>query len=343
MRLAFLMTGLLWAQITIEDADLPSPGRNYEVGSTRPTNSFNFDATGTNFTWNFSMLRADTHLVSEWKGVGSVPQYSFSCGNWQFWQSILLKVADSVPNSPLSIRNVYAFLSKTNTHLRVEGVGLTVNNVPLTFCYQDPDETYVLPLNYGDRDSTTFHLRAQLSTPQGTVTLAQRGYRIHQVDGYGSIQIPLGTYNCLRLKRKNYQRDTVYFNGLPVQRRDTTYYELEWLAKNQGVPLLRVSGNYVSNNFVPAQIIFRDSIQASALPMSESHVAVGPNPTNGILRLPKGEGRYILYDLTGRLFQEGPWPSDGHLRLPEHLPNGIYFLRLQGPRTESYHRLILQR
>jgi hypothetical protein len=99
MRYLLGFLAILWAQITIQSADLPSPNSAYPVGQARPNPSIDFATTGANHTWNFSTLQADTHFTSEWKGIGSVPQYSFSCGNWQFWQSLLLKIADSPPRS----------------------------------------------------------------------------------------------------------------------------------------------------------------------------------------------------------------------------------------------------
>ncbi len=345
MRHALCLIATLWAQITIQSSDLPAPNSSYPVGQAHPAPGVDFGATGTNYTWDFSTLRADTHFTAEWKGIGSVPQYVFSCGNWQFWQSLLLKVADSIPNPLFTLRDVYAFLSKTNNHLRVEGVGVTVNGLPLTFCYSDPDEIYVLPLDYGDRDSTTFRLRIEFQPPNqpGTITIVQRGYRIHEVDGYGQVQIPNGTYPCLRLQRKVYQRDSIFFNGFSLPPRDTTYYELEWLGQGKGIPLVRVSGNWVGGTFVPLSVIFQDSTGASSLTASERDIALRPNPTSGVLHLPGAGERYAVYDLTGRLWQEGAWPAEGRLVLTPGLPNGVYFLRLRRAGGETYHRFILAR
>lgn len=344
MHYALCLIATFWAQITIQSSDLPSPGSNYPVGQAQPAPGIDFSATGTNYTWNFSTLRADTHFVAEWKSIGSVPQYSFSCGNWQVWQSILLKVADSIPNPLFTLRDVYAFLSKTNNHLRIEGIGATVNGLPLTFCYSDPDEIYVLPLNYGDRDSTTFRLRMQFQAPNsGTVTIVQRGYRIHEVDGYGQVQIPLGSYESLRLKRKVYQRDSVFFNGLSLPPRDTTYYELEWLGQGKGIPLVRVSGNWAGGTFAPILVIFQDSTGSSSFTPLEKDRSLRPNPTSGVLHLPGMGERYAVYDLTGKVWQEGAWPVEGRLVLAPNLPNGVYFLRLRRAEGETYHRFILAR
>ncbi len=346
-----LIVGLLWAQVTITESDLPAPGSFYSLGQARPTPSTDYTLTGAGYTWDFSGLRADTHLISEFKRISDVPQYSFSCGNWQFWQSILLKIADSVVNPAFTIRDLYGFLSKTSNWFRVEGVGATVNGLPLTFCYNDPDEIYVLSVDYGDRDSTTFYLRIDFQSPggggfpAGTITFAQRGYRIHEVDGYGTVQIPFGTFSCLRLKRKVFQRDTVYFNGMPIQRRDTTYWELEWLAPGQGVPLLQVTGGYVGGSFVAASVRFRDTTAASSLgaEVSPGGPVIGPNPTNGVLQVSTIGASYQLYDIAGRLVQQGVIPSDGRLLLSGSLQNGVYFLRLRQQGREWYRRITLYR
>ncbi len=345
MRWVVTFLAFLWGQITIQSSDLPSPGSTYSFGQARPNPALDYAATGAGFTWDFSGLRADTHLLSDWKSISSVPQYAFSCGNWQAWQSLLLKIADSIPTPIGTLKNVYAFLSKTTNHLRIEGLGATFNGLPLTFCYSDPDEIYVLPLTYGDRDSTTFRLRIEFQVPNQPVTVAivQRGYRIHEVDGYGQVQIPLGTYDCLRLKRKIYQRDSVFLNGFPFQSRDTTYYELEWLGQGKGIPLVRATGNYTMGQFVAASVSFQDSMAASSLREGGRSWVVGPNPTTDVLYLPREGVSYAVYDLTGRLWQEGPWPAEGRLVLSPAMPAGVYFLRLRRGGRESFHRFILAR
>lgn len=351
MRLGLVLVSFLWAQVTITSDDLPAPGNRYTVGQSRPDFSADYTLTGASYVWDFSNLRADTHMVVDFKRISDIPQYSFSCGNWQFWQSILLKVADSIPNPAFTLRDVYAFLSKTSSSFRLEGIGVTVNGLPLTYCYSDPDEVYVLPMSYGDRDSTTFYLRIEFQNPggggipAGNVTFVQKGYRIHEVDGYGTLQIPFGTFNCLRLKRKVFQRDSVYFNGFPVRSRDTTYWELEWLAPGQGVPLLQVAGDYVMGNFVASSVRFRDTVSASSLSgdLGIAEPIIGPNPTSGVLQVALLGASYEVYDLFGRLVQQGVVAPDGRLVLPMGLQNGVYFLRLRWGGREWYRRFTLYR
>jgi hypothetical protein len=61
------------------------------------------------------------------------------------------------------------------------------------------------------------------------------------------------------------------------------------------------------------------------------------------LYLPREGVSYAVYDLTGRLWQEGPWPAEGRLVLSPAMPAGVYFLRLRREGRDSFHRFILAR
>lgn len=342
MRIAFLaIFGLAWAQIQIQASDLPSPGANYTVSQSRPRpGGPDFAATGAGYTWDFSQLVADTQFTVEWKSPLQVPQYTLSCGNASL-QALFLKVADSFPSQGgISIRDIYAFLRKGSSQMSVTGVGATVNGFPITECYRDPDELYMLPMTYGRTDSTTFWLRLNFTAPFGNVTWAQRGYRLHNVDGHGTVTTPYGTFPCLRLRRYVHQRDTIYFGGIAFQQTDTSYIELEWLGAGQGIPLLRVQGQQVGSSFVPAAIQFRDTIRSSNLLSAEGPLQISPNPAREVLYLSKPGGRYEIYSLIGKRVAEGEVPVDRQIRLPADLPEGVYFLHLRREGSESWHRFV---
>lgn len=343
-RMLWLFLPLVWAQIQIQSGDLPTAGTDYTLSQSRPRPGLDFLATGANYTWDFSSLSADTQLVVQWKSPIQVPQYILSCGNASL-QALLLKLADSLPSGGgITIRDLYAFLRKGSSKMTVEGVGASVNGVPITQCYQDPDEIYVLPLNYGNRDSTTFWLRLTFQAPNGgTVTFAQRGYRIHQVDGYGQVTTPYGQFSCLRLRRDVHRKDTVYYQGFPVQWRDTSYTELEWLGTGQGVPLLRVEGSFILGNFTPTIIQYKDNTRSSFLSLASGTVRVGPNPARGMLYIEPARGHFVVRSLIGEVLLEGEVPPDGKLQLPPTLPEGVYFLRLSQDQRVSWHRFVLIR
>lgn len=345
-RIFLLGLGLVaWAQIQVTSSDLPSPGAAYTVSQSRPQPGLDFLATGAGHTWDFAQLPSDTQFTIEWKSPAQVPQYVLSCGNLSS-QALFLKVADSIPAPGVSIRDIYAFLRKSSQQMAVHGVGASVNGIPITECYRDPDEIYMLPLQYGRQDSTTFWLRISFPLPNaGNATLSQRGYRLHKVDGYGQLTTPYGTFQVLRLWRKVYQRDTIFFNGIPIQRRDTSFIELEWLAQGQGIPLLRVQGNTRATGtgtiFVPVLIQFKYEPRSTALSIGGDKLVISPNPSRGTLNVPLPGAAYQLYNLIGRPVGEGVIPSDGVLRLAPTLPEGVYFLRLVHEGRVYWHRFAL--
>ena len=339
---------LAWAcaQIQITASDLPSAGTTYTVSQSRPQPGMDFTATGPNYTWDFSQLPNDTQLTVVWKNSWEVPQYVFSCGNASL-QALLLKIADSFPSTGgIAIRDIYAFLRKSNSTLAVHGIGASINNAPITQCYQDPDEVYVLPITYGQRDSTTFWLRISFPAPMGgTITWAQRGYRLHQVDGYGQIQTPYTQKACLRLRQDVHQNDTLYYNGMPFRQGDSSYTEFQWLAQGEGIPLLRVQGNWsgMGGAFVPVSIQYKNTSSPTALLGGGASVQVTPNPTQGTLWVSPPHGRYLVRNLLGQVVAEGDVSPDGQIRLPTHLPEGVYFLRLTQNSQTTWHRFWLVR
>lgn len=346
-RAFLLYSGLVaWAQITITSADLPAPSSSYTVSQSRPQAGLDFLATGANHVWDFSQLSADTQLTVEWKSPAQVPQYALSCGNLNL-QALFLKVADSIPAPGIAIRDLYAFLRKSNSQLAVHGVGASVNGFPITQCYQDPDEIYMLPMTYQREDSTTFWLRINIPVPNGgNATLAQRGYRLHRVDGYGQLTTPYGSFPVLRLRRYVRQWDTVYFNGFPIQRTDTSYVELEWLGAGQGIPLLRVQGTerIVGGNsiFAPVTIQFKDESRSTVLIPGGKGISISPNPCRGTLHISLPGAAFAIYNLIGKPVAEGHVPHDGIVRLPTTLPEGIYYLRLTDREGHIYwHRFAL--
>ncbi|GIV22565.1 MAG: T9SS type A sorting domain-containing protein [Bacteroidia bacterium] len=347
VRLGIFFLAWACAQIQITASDLPSAGTTYIVSQSRPQPGIDFTATGPNYTWDFSQLPSDTQLTIAWKHVWEAPQYTFSCGNASL-QALLLKIADSFPSpGGISIRDIYAFLRKGTSALTVQGIGASVNGLPLTPCYQDPDEVYVLPLTYGQNDSTTFWLRFSFPAPVGggTITLAQRGYRLHRVDGYGPTQTPYTQKVCLRLRQDVHQKDTLYYNGIPLQQRDSSYTEFQWLAQEEGVPLLRVQGNWsgMGGAFVPVLIQYKNTLSPTALLGGGSSVRITPNPTQGSLWVSPPHGRYLIRNLLGQMVAEGEVSPEGQIRLPAHLSEGVYFLRLTQNSQTTWHRFWLIR
>ncbi|MBU3662172.1 MAG: T9SS type A sorting domain-containing protein [Bacteroidetes bacterium] len=78
----------------------------------------------------------------------------------------------------------------------------------------------------------------------GLGSLVQTGTRRTEVDGWGTIITPYGTFECLRVKSEVDGVDSISLGatGIPIPNSRTEYY---WFGKNQDFPLMEV----VLNNF----------------------------------------------------------------------------------------------
>ena len=315
--------------------------------STAPVNSVgNYTVTGANYMWDFSTLVPNGQKLRSFKASAATP-YGFFFFPPKYGELITdtIKLPVSVPGIP-TITDIYNFYKKTATVFAVEGLGVKLAGFPVPNFYTDEDELYNFPLNYTDRDSTTFKFSTITSTLIPFVYKKQ-GYRITQADGWGSITTPYGTANCLRVITTQYSIDTlrgsltvgtftVPFNvGFPNNQRS-----YQWLTTGEKIPYLEVSGNLVGTNFTPTQVKYRDKMQ-SFVGIQEQEMALAlsvfPNPTAGqLVVITPQHGTSItaeIVDLQGKvvlsqLLTENVSMANQHIINVSGLAKGLYVLNL---------------
>lgn len=241
------------AQVTITQADMPVSGDTlrYSVGAISgialPT------GTGTGQTWNYSNLSPQSQGIAAYKSATSV---NIAYGLLFGFTSYGLKLADTVGVGPVTATNVYDFYKRNSTSFSAVGRGLMYQGIPLPANYSNVDEIYQFPLEYGDRDSSTF--RVQFSAA-GQGTLTQQGYRINHVIGSGSLTTPYGTFNTLLVEVKVFEVDSVQAAALPFPlgfTSNTTH--LVWLAQGQHYPILDMTVNTTTGTPILTDVRYRD-------------------------------------------------------------------------------------
>ena len=190
------------AQITITDSDLISVGDIIEqVDDISPNSTINVGTAGANKFWDFSSLQI----------VGSYTQECI------FPSSTPYSVA--YPNSNLCLYDgiEHVFLNKTPSKIELLGIDDSV--------FSEPVVVLPLPLSYGSSlsDGPVTFVDSSISGPFVDLILATygqsvaliSGFAAHKadtisisgdieteflVDAYGSMQLPMGLYDCLRLR-----------------------------------------------------------------------------------------------------------------------------------------------
>lgn len=293
------------AQITINRLDMPRALDTVYIGTTTNLNGVDATLTGMDYVWNFSLLTANNTRLDTFVSVTSAPlayQLYFNNQVTKNSSNVAIKI-DDIPLpavSPIQITKVYGFYKNPNQPVipiinpnperlyAQTGFGATVSGLPMSVALDpqyDMDVWYKFPMNYGNEDSC--YSVWTIDVPN-LALVQERRHRYNLVDGWGSLTIPLGTFNCLRVKSYNVVEDSVKLKAgigasLPGVKIKQYVTEYKWLAQGMKEPVLKVT--YTSTN--PTTL---------GVPIAE-YQRINPSPANALRTLNKIEGVTMYYDI----------------------------------------------
>jgi len=337
--LFILSAFLLNAQpISITSTFMPSNGDTARYSNANLSNLGSYQSTGTNYVWNFGGLIPVSQGLRNFTSAIFTPYPFFGSGYGE-------KIADSVGFGSFKFTDIYNFYRKVgSTSFNAEGMGVTYQGFPLPAFYSNEDELYFFPLNYGDRDSSTF----KFSTPSNTSipTYIKTGHRITEVDGWGLIVTPLGGMApCLRVVTTQYSIDSIYatFGGFPVKYGWPNYQRsYQWLVNGEKVPYYEVLGTVTNGNFTPNQARYRDKPRVIGIEEIGNTIpfSLYPNPVvNDLtLKLPKTESMKLeIYTIEGKLVLskeiKNAEETNIHTVNVSNLSSGLYIGKLYSGRA----------
>jgi hypothetical protein len=291
-KLAVLILTLLpvlpvCAQITITDADMPSVGDTFRVSDGLITPAIDPIPTGASFLWDFSALQWITQDVDSFVSVSSTgPIYSVVFIDISFnpYRANMAARGPELPSVPqVSISDVNYFYYKTASSYKLSGYGALINGISAPIPFDNKDRIYSFPLNFGNTDSSDSDF--QLSLP-GLGYYSHDQHRVNEVDGWGTLITPYGTFNTLRIKSVITSNDSIYLDtlgtGFAFSLPQTIEYK--WLGEQEGVPLLQINTTLTLGTEVVSSIRYRDSLRVlpTGIPAftttSAIDIAVYPNP-----------------------------------------------------------------
>lgn len=250
--LSMMLTTGMWAQITITSADMPvsSDTIRYSVGTLDTLSAQVYTQTDTNYVWDFSQLTANSQELSEYVPVGATPYNGFFAGSYG------IELIDTLTLGGQTITSVYDFYKNTAAQFEATGRGMNFQGFPLASIYSDPDEIYEFPLDYGDRDSSTFDF---LTGIPFVANYSSTGYRINEVNGWGMVMTPYDTVACIRVVTDIVSTDSISILGTGGFSFPNHVREIKWMANGEKIPMVQVSGTVAFGAFVPTEIRYRDN------------------------------------------------------------------------------------
>ncbi len=279
------------AQITITDADMPSVNDTFRVSNGLITPAIDPVPTGSAFTWDFSSLQWTSQDVDSFISVSSTgPVYSIVFVNIPFnpYRANLAARGPDLPSVPqITLSDVNYFYYNSTGSYELSGYGALINGLPVPVPFDNKDRIYDFPMNFGNMDSSDSDF--QISLP-GLGFYGHDQHRVNEVDGWGTLITPYGTFPALRIKSTITSNDSLYLDtlgtGFGFSLPQTIEYK--WLGNNQGIPLLQINTTLTPlGTEIVSSIRYRDSLRVLT-GISENHnmefgLSLYPNPVAGEL------------------------------------------------------------
>lgn len=215
------LTGL-WAQPTLNNAVFPDFGELITSSEASDSNAVSEGAAGANITWNFSSLvpASGTSFTTNFQTPAGTPHEP-------------LFPAANICGVNFDPEAIYSYYQKTATEFNV--LGAATQDFALE--YFNPETVMkAMPFNGTYNDEFWASIDAG-----GGFLLNIYGERESQYDAYGTLILPLGTFNnAMRVKSVVVNRDTTDFGGL-INISNTTTTSYDWYVATHPGPLVTIA------------------------------------------------------------------------------------------------------
>ncbi len=346
------------AQITIDHTDMPQPGEMQRHSIADTVMSVDYTSTGANHIWDFSDLtpmfqrsdsflsRSDLPFVLQFTAPSdvSVITYLDTPGGGDTTSpagGILDGGFDLFRTSPAAFESL--------------GQVAVLGGLLPTFLEKDPiDTVYRFPMNFADQDSSESVGELALSIPGiGDIYVRQERKRINEVDGWGSITTPFGTFDALRIRSHITGYDSIAFDSINIGFPAIPSVEYKWLAKEEHVPILQINTTAFGGLEIVTQVTYRDSLREGVPTLSIEddleplEATVYPNPSDGVIHvdfedLSSPQASLQLIDMQGRLVQHRTLQGYQHRVTLEGLAAGTYLLRIHTDKKAYMGKVVVR-
>ena len=305
LLLNILLGYFLNAQITVTNNDMPMVNDTIRLNETNDIQGIDPVLTGANYTWDYSTLVSTSQRIDTFFSVSSTPTiYQFFFNNVFLYPNHKASYALSgvdIGTAQVSISEVFNYIKNSPSAYENVGFGSNINGIPSSTQIDPVDREYTFPMNYNNNG---------ISNSAYAITVPSFGYygqkleRMDTVDGWGSLILPNGTHNVLRVKSILKRVDTTYLDllslGTIIPRPEEIEYK--WLSAGKGMPILKV----VTIAGLVTQIEYQDGFAVSIEEVNQiNNVNLFPNPVKTHLIIDfratlSGDLKINLKDLLGK-------------------------------------------
>lgn len=302
------------AQITLTDQHFPGGGELF-IFSTLNDPSIDYQTTGANQTWDFSALTPTGQRGLQTNDIlqaGGLAQLMFGILAPADYKAAYFNSAIDFPLAqlsgflPVQIDGMNQYTRIAPDAVQTVGYEIISSGTGYAFRSDTIETRYALPLTFGNsyesRGSTALDLN-----PIYDAQWRQHRHRVSEVDGWGTVTTPHGTFQALRLHHVVNETDSIYlsFQGfgtwLPIT--VPVSHEYEWRSTDEKEAVMRIKTSEVAGNQTVTAVEYRDEYNGLGLGELSSTLNVYPNPAANELHVDLDEtcDQLAVIDASGRI------------------------------------------
>lgn len=340
-----LLTFSINAQIQLTQSDFATAGDTVRM-SQASDNGYDYLSTGTGYLWDFSTLIPNSQIVKDFKATSGAPLFiQFMLGGFAptsynstyYLESTALPIAQITSFLPITIENIYQFTRRTADSLTSVGFSMNISGTEIPFQSDTIETRYDLPLDFGNTHFSRGYTLIDFN-PVVDAKWNQHRERTTNVDGYGSITTPYGTFNALRVKHDIVEVDSIYYTfpivgALWIPIPIPASHEYEWWTNGEKEPILKITTNEILGNEVVTTIEYRDINRFLEAGVTEfaNDFKIYPNPAYSELNISAINGitGYKVIESKGAVLEQKILNSELQTQIDiSNYPIGVYQIQI---------------
>lgn len=235
----------LRGQITIESTDLPSAPFTFPVADAAGIDLPEYQEGGEGLTWDFSAIEPLATSDLNYVGISETPttyQFFFNSPFVPQYQATHANEGEGIDLVFVTIDDFFFFYKNTGSSYNIVGYGGTVNGIPIPSQTNPIDIVYTFPMTYGQTHESASAWDIEIPT---IGSYAQSLNRSYEVDGWGTVITPAGTFEAIRVRMVTEIEDNLFIEALGQElsfNRNSIAYQ--WLAPGQGIPVIEITETF---------------------------------------------------------------------------------------------------
>ena len=328
------------AQITINSNDLISIGDTLIQGEDDNISSFVTGGTGLQ-TWDFSNLTDNGNLDSLiFINISQVPDYNLFPG-----ANLGLKIINYHNGNTDTL---FQYIETSESYLHILGMSAAQYNAVHSFPYQN---IMPFPVTYGDEFYSVY--MSLMKYYNGTDSIMHKQYAKDtvNVNAYGDVILPSGTFNSLRFYHNVYRIDSVFMKTgtdwilQGTQEYPSDYYE--WWTNDPTVKMkiaeLKTDeqGNVTGGNFMKNVFLHNTSVKNIENKSTNMIISNIGNGEIAVKNIPKGYKRLCIFDVSGKeIYSESINSGKDELSVRNLIP-GIYIVSIFSEKGKIAKKIVI--